>query len=149
MMAPGLPDVALTYHITSPTVVALTLTAFLISFAVGVRFTNLITIIFFCLKFIHVQPLIMAPLSEIHGRSWVGKLYNLAANSYLNFILHKGPSYRQYFHVGFQPRMCILPNDRLTNRISVSLFVNCTLHTGLPSLTYMHQLGFREVLPLP
>ena len=45
--------------------------------------------------------------------------------------------------------MCILPNDRLTNRISVSLFVNCTLHTGLPSLTYMHQLGFREVLPLP
>ena len=72
-MAPGLPDVALTYHITSPTVVALTLTAFLISFALGVRSTNLITPIYNLLKFL-VQPLIMAPLSEIYGRSWVSKL---------------------------------------------------------------------------
>ena len=44
-MAPGLPDVASTYHITSPTIVALTLSAFLISFALGVRSINFITII--------------------------------------------------------------------------------------------------------
>lgn len=45
-MAPGLPDVALTYHITSPTVVALTLSAFLISFALGVRSIHLIIQLF-------------------------------------------------------------------------------------------------------
>ena len=72
-MAPGLPDVALTYHITSPTVVALTLSAFLISFALGVRSIHLIIPINCFLK-LHSQPLIMAPLSEMYGRTWVSKL---------------------------------------------------------------------------
>lgn len=37
MMAPGLPDVALKYNITSETIIALTLVIFLLSFALAVR----------------------------------------------------------------------------------------------------------------
>ncbi|KAG6336351.1 hypothetical protein ID866_2746 [Astraeus odoratus] len=57
MMAPGLPDIALKYHITNPTVIALTLCIFLLSFAIG--------------------PLILAPLSEMYGRRWVLHIGNL------------------------------------------------------------------------
>lgn len=35
-MAPGIPEVAAKYHITDPTIIALTLSIFLISFALGV-----------------------------------------------------------------------------------------------------------------
>lgn len=51
MMAPGLPDLALKYGITNPTVLALTLSIFLLSFAIG--------------------PLSLGPLSEMYGRTWV------------------------------------------------------------------------------
>ena len=37
MMAPGLPEVATKYGITDPTIVSLTLSIFLVSFAIGVR----------------------------------------------------------------------------------------------------------------
>ncbi|KAJ8597731.1 multidrug resistance protein 4 [Rhizopogon salebrosus TDB-379] len=57
IMAPGLPDVAIKYGITNPTVIALTLSIFLLSFAIG--------------------PLFMAPLSEMYGRAWVLHLANL------------------------------------------------------------------------
>ncbi|KAI6105693.1 major facilitator superfamily domain-containing protein [Pisolithus sp. B1] len=57
MMAPGLPDIALRYHITNPTVLALTLSVFLLSLAVG--------------------PLFLAPLSEMYGRVWVVHIGNL------------------------------------------------------------------------
>ncbi|KAI6130537.1 major facilitator superfamily domain-containing protein [Pisolithus croceorrhizus] len=57
MMAPGLPDIALRYHITNPTVLALTLCVFLLSLAVG--------------------PLFIAPLSEMYGRVWVLHIGNL------------------------------------------------------------------------
>jgi MFS family permease len=50
-MAPGLLDVAIKYEITNPTVLALTLSIFLLSYAIG--------------------PLVMAPLSEMYGRAWV------------------------------------------------------------------------------
>lgn len=36
MMAPGLPNVAMKYQITNPTIIALTLSIFLLSFAIGV-----------------------------------------------------------------------------------------------------------------
>jgi len=39
MMAPGLPEVAAKYGITSQTVLALTLSVFLLSFALGVSTT--------------------------------------------------------------------------------------------------------------
>lgn len=51
MMAPGLPEIAQKYSITNETVVALTLSIFLLTFAIG--------------------PLFLAPLSEIYGRTWV------------------------------------------------------------------------------
>lgn len=37
MMAPGLQEVAILYHITNPTVLALTLSIYLLSYAIGVR----------------------------------------------------------------------------------------------------------------
>ncbi|KAL0960065.1 hypothetical protein HGRIS_011713 [Hohenbuehelia grisea] len=57
MMAPGLPEVALKYGVTDSTILALTLSIFLVSFALG--------------------PLVLAPLSEIHGRTWVLHINNL------------------------------------------------------------------------
>ncbi|KAJ8095155.1 hypothetical protein PM082_010377 [Marasmius tenuissimus] len=63
MMAPGLPNVAAKYHIQNETVLALTLSVFLISFAIG--------------------PLILAPLSEMYGRTWIlhwGNIFSLAFN---------------------------------------------------------------------
>ncbi|KAI6034233.1 hypothetical protein PISMIDRAFT_670643 [Pisolithus microcarpus 441] len=57
MMAPGLPDIALRYHITNPTVLALTLSVFLLSLAIG--------------------PLFIAPLSEMYGRVWALHIGNL------------------------------------------------------------------------
>lgn len=49
-MAPGLPEIAIKYGITNTSVVALTLSIFLLSFAIG--------------------PLCIAPLSEVYGRVW-------------------------------------------------------------------------------
>ncbi|KAL6309751.1 multidrug resistance protein 4 [Sparassis latifolia] len=57
MMASALPDIAIHYHITSPTIVAMTLSIFLLSFALG--------------------PLFFAPISEIYGRTWVYHITNL------------------------------------------------------------------------
>ncbi|KAF9073047.1 multidrug resistance protein 4 [Rhodocollybia butyracea] len=63
MMAPGLPDLAIKYGVTSDTLISLMLSVFLITFALG--------------------PLILAPLSEIYGRTWVlhaGAFFTLAFN---------------------------------------------------------------------
>ncbi|KAG2038280.1 multidrug resistance protein 4 [Suillus americanus] len=57
IMAPGLPVVATKFNITNPTILALTLSIFLLSFAIG--------------------PLFAAPLSEVYGRLWVLHLANL------------------------------------------------------------------------
>jgi MFS family permease len=56
-MAPGLPEVASKFHITGETLIALTLSIFLISFGVA--------------------PLFLAPLSEMYGRRWVLNIGNL------------------------------------------------------------------------
>ncbi|KAH6917753.1 multidrug resistance protein 4 [Coprinopsis sp. MPI-PUGE-AT-0042] len=63
MMAPGLQEVAFKYGITDSTTLALTLSIFLLSFAIA--------------------PLILAPLSEIYGRTWVlhiGNIFTIAFN---------------------------------------------------------------------
>lgn len=62
MMAPGLPDVAIKYGITNPTVVALTLSIFLLSYGVG--------------------PLVFGPLSEIYGRTWVLHISNICTAAF-------------------------------------------------------------------
>ncbi|RFU75250.1 hypothetical protein TARUN_6992 [Trichoderma arundinaceum] len=51
IMAPGLPEIAEKYNIKSDTVLALTLTIYLLAWALG--------------------PLVFAPLSEMYGRRWV------------------------------------------------------------------------------
>lgn len=51
MMAPGLADIAIHYGITTPTVLNMTLSIFLLAYATG--------------------PLILSPLTEIVGRKWV------------------------------------------------------------------------------
>lgn len=55
MMAPALPAVADRFNITNDTEVALTLSIFLLTFAIG--------------------PLFLGPLSEIYGRQWVRLSY--------------------------------------------------------------------------
>ncbi|KAI3619652.1 mfs multidrug [Moniliophthora roreri] len=63
MMAPGLPQVAQEYGIENQTLIALTLSVFLISFAIA--------------------PLVLAPISEMYGRTWVlhlGNIFSLAFN---------------------------------------------------------------------
>ncbi|KAG5650905.1 hypothetical protein H0H81_010579, partial [Sphagnurus paluster] len=61
MMAPGLGDVAIKYNIHSTSIIALTLSIYLLSFALG--------------------PLVLAPLSEMYGRTWIlhiGNLFSIA-----------------------------------------------------------------------
>ncbi|KAH8916555.1 multidrug resistance protein 4 [Atractiella rhizophila] len=57
-MAPGLPEIAVKYAISSKTTIALTLCVFLLSFGIG--------------------PLVLCPLSEMYGRTWVLHISNLA-----------------------------------------------------------------------
>ncbi|KAF5381256.1 hypothetical protein D9615_008392 [Tricholomella constricta] len=57
MMAPGLPEIAAKYHITNTSVLAMTLSIFLLSFAFG--------------------PLFLAPLSEMYGRTWLFNICNV------------------------------------------------------------------------
>jgi len=59
MMAPGLSQVAEKYQITNPTVLAMTLSIFLLSFAFG--------------------PLFLAPFSEMYGRTWLYHVCNLSS----------------------------------------------------------------------
>ncbi|RXW16880.1 hypothetical protein EST38_g8972 [Candolleomyces aberdarensis] len=63
MMAPALPEVAQKYQIANETVLALTLSIFLISYALG--------------------PLLLSPLSEMYGRTWIlhiSNIFNIAFN---------------------------------------------------------------------
>ncbi|KAF8491422.1 MFS general substrate transporter [Gautieria morchelliformis] len=57
MMAPGLPEIATRYSITNPSLVALTLSIYLLAFAIG--------------------PFLVGPLSEMYGRTWVLHCSNL------------------------------------------------------------------------
>lgn len=56
-MAPGLPEIATRYNISNPTIVALTLSIYLLAFV--------------------FSPFLVGPLSEIYGRNWVLHLSNL------------------------------------------------------------------------
>ncbi|TFK19878.1 MFS general substrate transporter [Coprinopsis marcescibilis] len=62
MMAPGLEQIRETYNIANPTIVALTLSIYLISFAFG--------------------PLILSPLSEMYGRTWILHISNLFTTAF-------------------------------------------------------------------
>ena len=78
MMAPGMQEIALKYGITNSTVLALTLSIFLLALATGVSRA----IILRALSLKKVQPLVLGPLSEIYGRTWVRLLPYLEASSH-------------------------------------------------------------------
>ncbi|KDQ64730.1 hypothetical protein JAAARDRAFT_28372 [Jaapia argillacea MUCL 33604] len=79
MMAPALPEIAAHYHITSETMIAMTLSVFLLSFALA--------------------PLILAPLSEMYGRTWVLHIGNL---TFLGFNLGCAFAPNTNFLIGFR-----------------------------------------------
>ncbi|KAJ7129185.1 major facilitator superfamily domain-containing protein [Mycena epipterygia] len=83
IMAPGLPDVAIKYGITNETIIAMTLSIFLISFAIG--------------------PLFLAPLSEMYGRYvlHLGNLITIAFNIGCAFAPNTGALLVFRFLVGF------------------------------------------------
>ncbi|KAG1741290.1 multidrug resistance protein 4 [Suillus lakei] len=70
IMAPGLPDLAIKFNITNPTITALTLSIFQLSFAIG--------------------PLFAAPLSEVYGRVWVRRALPYDGAVPLNEPKHAG-----------------------------------------------------------
>ncbi|CEL54077.1 putative transporter C1529,01 OS=Schizosaccharomyces pombe (strain 972 / ATCC 24843) GN=SPCC1529.01 PE=3 SV=2 [Rhizoctonia solani AG-1 IB] len=57
MIAPGLPEIARSFGITNSTVAALTLSVFILAYAIG--------------------PLFITPLSEVYGRSWPLHISNI------------------------------------------------------------------------
>ncbi|KAJ6615652.1 multidrug resistance protein 4 [Mycena sp. CBHHK59/15] len=84
IMAPALSEIAIKYGITNETIVAMTLSIFLISFAIG--------------------PLFLAPVSEMYGRRWVLNLCNvmtMAFNFGCAFAPNTGALLALRFLVGF------------------------------------------------
>lgn len=77
MMAPALPQIAEHYGITSATITAMTLSIFLLSFAIG--------------------PLFLGPLSEMYGRVWVSSVLKLQTRKKLIFA---GPPYWEFILSG-------------------------------------------------
>ncbi|KIY43121.1 MFS general substrate transporter [Fistulina hepatica ATCC 64428] len=58
-MAPGLPEIAIKYNIQNETLLALTLSVYLLGYAIG--------------------PLFIAPLSEMYGRTWLLHVGNIVS----------------------------------------------------------------------
>lgn len=101
-MAPSLPDLTVKYGITNPTVTALTLSIFLLSFAIG--------------------PLLAAPLTEVYGRVWVRHpLIQDQWNRLSESI--QGPSPSKPFLPCVQPRLCFCTQHYIFPHISVSGYV--------------------------
>ncbi|KAF5390887.1 hypothetical protein D9757_004505 [Collybiopsis confluens] len=92
MLAPALPQLAEKYSVTSPTMTALMLSVFLITFALG--------------------PLILAPLSEMYGRTW---------------ILHLGTAFSLAFNLGcaFAPNVNAFIGFRCLSGLSGSAPIAC------------------------
>lgn len=108
MMAPALPQIAEHFNITNPTLVAMTLSIFLLSFAIG--------------------PLILGPLSEMYGRTWVCLLCKcwrrcIAQSSGLTDL----PCFEPPVH-RLQPRMCFRANIR---RADCPSFLQCAYFSRL------------------
>ncbi|KAF9447358.1 MFS general substrate transporter [Macrolepiota fuliginosa MF-IS2] len=92
LMAPGLPALAQKYHITNSTVSAMTLCIFLLANALG--------------------PLVLAPMSEMYGRTWV---------------LHGGNLLSAIFHLacGFAPNVEVFITFRFLSGLSGGAPVAC------------------------
>ena len=118
-MAPGLPEIAQHYHITSETIVAMTLSIFLLTFAIG--------------------PLFLAPLSEIYGRTWVSDpgLTSCTVNSFLVQILHIG----NLLFLAFNLACAFAPNTGTL----IGMRLLCEWHWSVDHVTITHK-QFRRLL---
>ena len=101
-MAPGLPEIAQKYNITSETIISMVLSIFLLTFAFG--------------------PLFLAPLSEIYGRTWVRILSRCRTLTYLLTIL-SDPAYWKPSVPGVQPCLCIRAKYRCLARNAFDMCV--------------------------
>ena len=119
MMAPGLPEIATKYGITNPTVVALTLSIFLLAYALGVGI-----ILSFILA--STEPFELAPYSRSSLRNVWTNLGEHRSDPLPFFISYYPPDspYRQYLDNGSQFGVCIRANNRRPDRLPFSLYVN-------------------------
>ena len=122
MMAPGLPEIATKYDITNSSVVALTLSIFLLAYAIGVGIISPFA-----------QPLLtyltIAPSSWSFIRDvWTNLGEYLVTSLPVHFFSYydylPGPPHRHTFDHDFQSGLCICTNDRCLDRIPFPVYVN-------------------------
>ncbi|CAK5274651.1 unnamed protein product [Mycena citricolor] len=114
IMSPGLSEIAAKFNIDNETILAMTLSIFLLSFGIG--------------------PLFLAPLSEMYGRrvffflsiDWP-RLINHVAAIFRRWILHAGNMFSIVFHLGcaFAPNTATLLVFRFLAGFSGSAPVAC------------------------
>lgn len=110
MMAPGLPDVAQKYGITDPTIVALTLVVFLISFALAVSIPSLVYLRF-------------TRISVAFG----------ASSPVRNVWQDMGLPYRKHLHSCLFFGMRIFSKYWLVDCLSLPMYILYLLHPSLNS----------------
>ena len=101
MMAPALPQIGEHYGITSPSILNMTLTIFLLAYATG--------------------PLFLSPLTEIVGRRWVcvPSTRNPARWKLTDDWMPIGSASFKLVFPSFQPRVCIRSEYRNIDRLSI------------------------------
>ncbi|KAF7316211.1 hypothetical protein MIND_00139500 [Mycena indigotica] len=108
-MAPGEAQIAARYGITNQSILAMTLSIFLLSFGMG--------------------PLVLAPVSEMYGRyeSWPVFDFNIQTTLYRKWVLHIGNIFSILFHLGcaFAPNTAALIGFRFMAGLSGSAPVAC------------------------
>ncbi len=98
-MAPALPQISEHYNISNVSLLNMTLTIFLLAYALG--------------------PLVLSPMSEIWGRKWV----RIISYFYLEILLSpasyssEGASHRELILHGLQPRVRFRTKYRCLHRV--------------------------------
>lgn len=117
MMAPGLPEVAQKYGITNSSILALTLSIFLLSFAIGVSQD---------VPYYSFTQRAPSPSSSHHylrctgGHGYAGA----SLNSYTSTqAINLGPPYCEYLHHRFQPRLRVCTDHGRTHWFPFPLWV--------------------------
>lgn len=113
MMAPGLPEIAVKYGITSETIISMVLSIFLLTFAFG--------------------PLFLAPLSEIYGRTWVSFSDSYTWGSVLT--IRPDTTHRESSILGLQSSLRVRTKYRRSTRHAFNLYVVRLLRYCSPKLT--------------
>ena len=127
-MAPGLPDFAIKYNITSPTILALTLSIFLLTFSLGPLVLGQQTspIIY---DVIPIPPFFRSgPLSEMYGRTWV---YTAISNVMFSANNVAGFTHIEFIVLGHESRLCIRTHRRCFNWFSLFGFARCLVTLSL------------------